>query len=125
MDKNAPYCEKHYVDNGKTIKIIFDENQQKTDEIINYAADGFDIEVRKFILDGVVSIDSTYCKRGKEIRNVHIYSGDKSISTSEYDEKGNIILEIEKSKTEIKVSNEELDEMIQLYIESKEKEKWL
>lgn len=123
VDKNAPYCEKHYVDNGKTIKIIFDENQQKTDEIINYAADGFDIEVRKFILDGVVSIDSTYCKRGKEIRNVHIYSGDKSISTSEYDEKGNIILEIEKSKTEIKVSNEELDEMIQLYIESKEKEK--
>lgn len=123
VDKNAPYCEKQYVDNGKTIKITFDENQQLTDEVINYAADGFDIEVRKFIYDGVVSIDSTYCKGGKEARNVHIYSGDKSISTSEYDEKGNIILEIEKSKTEIEVSDEEFKEMIQRCIESKEKEK--
>ena len=41
-----------------------------------------------------------------------------SIPDTVFDEKGNIILKIEKSKSDIKVSDEELDEMIQRCKES-------
>lgn len=114
-DKNASHCEKQYVDNGKTIKITFTENQKLQTKNTKYTADGLDIEIIESVYDGVVFIDSIYYREGKEVRHVHIHSGDKSITTSEYDEKGNIVLEIEKTKSDIKISDEELKEMFQRY----------
>lgn len=66
--------------------------------------------------------DSVYRKKGKEVRSVSISPEDKSVTTSEYDEKGNIIMEIRKSKTNITISEEEFKGMIQRYKESKKQE---
>ena len=118
VDNNISYYVKQYVDNGKTIKATFDENQKLQDKTTSYTADGLDIEIRELIDNENVLIDSTYCKGGKEVKYINIFSGSKSVTTSEYDEKGNIILKIEKSKSDIKVSDEELDEMIQRCKES-------
>jgi len=118
VDNNISYYVKQYVDNGKTIKATFDENQKLQDKTTSYTADGLDIEIRELIDNENVLIDSTYCKGGKEVKYVNIFSESKSVTTSEYDEKGNIILKIEKSKSDIEVSDEELDEMIQRCKES-------
>lgn len=122
MNMDSPYSVKRYIDNDKTIEITFDETQKPQNKITNYTADGFDIEVIESVENGTITVDSVYRKKGKEVRSVSISPEDKSITTSKYDEKGNIVMEICKSKTNITISEEEFKEMVQRYKEYKKEE---
>lgn len=119
VNMDAPYSTKRYVDNGKSIEITYDTDQKPQYIATKYTANGFDIEVRETIPDG---IDSIYCIKGKEVRCVTILPEGKSITISEYDEKGNITKEVEKSKSDTKISDEEWDGIIQRYKEFKKTE---
>lgn len=95
---------KRYIDNGKTIEITFDENQKPQNKITNYTANGFDIKVRESVKNGIITVDSIYQIKGKKVRSVSVSPENKSVTTLEYDGKGNITKEICKSKSDITIS---------------------
>ena len=122
MNTDTSYSVKRYIDNGKAIEITFDENQKPQNKITNYTANGFDIKVRESVKNGIITVDSIYQIKGKKVRSVSISPEDKSVTTLKYDGKGNITKEICKSKSDITISNEELNKMIRRYKESKKQE---
>ena len=115
INTDTSYAVKRYIDNGKTIEITFDENQKPQNKITNYTANGFDIKVRESVKNGIITVDSIYQIKGKKVRSVSVSPENKSVTTLEYDGKGNITKEICKSKSDITISNEDLNEMIQRY----------
>ena len=115
INTDTSYAVKRYIDNGKTIEITFDENQKPQNKITNYTANGFDIKVRESVKNGIITVDSIYQIKGKKVRGVSVSPENKLVTTLEYDGKGNITKEICKSKSDITISNEELNEMIQRY----------
>lgn len=114
LNGKTTYFKKEYKDGDKSIEAKFDADSLLVEKITNYREDELDITVKQ--VSELELIDSTYYMGGKEMRRVCVYPDSKSINTSEYDDRGNIIHEVRKSK--VSVTEQTINDMLRLISES-------
>lgn len=106
-------CVKKYKQNSKMVEAHFEADNKLIYTNTKFRENDLDVEVIEMPHEGM--IDSTYYFSDKKVRYVSILPDSKKITTFVYDEKGNITNEVCKSKTNVKISDEELDGLIRQY----------
>lgn len=108
LNGKTTYYYKKYKDGDKTIEAKYDVDSLLVEKITNYKEDELDITVKQ--VSELALIDTTYYMSGKEIRKISVFPDSKSVTTSEYDDKGNIVKEVRKSK--VLLSKENINELL-------------
>lgn len=114
--------EKTIIEGNEKRKFRFTADMKLTDSFTELEKDGFDIHVHHSVQSNWT--DSTYYKKGKEVKKVDISDMSKSIVVSKYDNQGNIVETVEKVKYFNTQNGEELiNEMLQVVRENEKKRK--
>lgn len=104
---------KKYQKGDKQIEETLDQHNRPTRIVTRYRENNTDIKIEEIMELGLV--DSTYSINEKIVRESENYSDSKTITTLEYDQYGNKIKEIKKSKSDTKISDEDWNGIIQRY----------
>lgn len=108
-------CYKKYKDGDKTVEARYDADSLLVEKNTGYKEGEFDITVKQ--ISEFELTDTTYCMAGKKIRKVSVYPDSKSVTTSEYDDRGNVVKEVRKSK--ISLTKENVNELLRVIQELK------
>lgn len=112
---------KTIIEKGKTQILYFDNEMKLLYSTTDLDKGGVTIKVYSYPIDNCT--DSIYYEKEKEIRHVNISDDFKSVTTYKYDENGNIIEEVCKSKyLGTKTSEELINEMLEILRKNKANE---
>lgn len=114
--------EKVIIEGDKKTQLWYSNDMKLIESSMQLKKDGFDIITRHSLANNWT--DSTFYRGGKEIRHVYLSDKYKQVTVSKYDENGNIIEKIDKTKDVKPQDDKELiNDMLEMLRESNVNEK--